>query len=147
MRYKVNSHNQWLCVHGTLSGDMASHPSSSLPYVISEVMRHKLLSLVSSPHVWCCMSIQVLAYGPGGLPVRYESVDSQHMANLMAEWRQFGVTLVPTSDSSDGEGGRYAVRSEREDSRSADHGKRRLLVLMLFLDLPENHSAMSKLCE
>ena len=93
------------------------------------------------------MSIQVLAYGPGGLPVWYESVDSQHMVDLMAEWRQFGVTLVPASDSSDGKGGGYAVHSEREDSRSADHGKRRLLVLMLFLDLPENHGAVSKLCE
>ena len=65
----------------------------------------------------------------------------------MAEWSHFGVTLLPTSNGSDGENGHYDVHSGREDSRSAEPGKKRLLVLMLFLDLPESHSTSSKLCE
>lgn len=69
------------------------------------------------------------------------------MADCVAEWRQFGVSLVLTNNDPDGDGGWYDVHSEREDSRIAVPGRRRLLVLMLFLDLPENHSAISKLCE
>ena len=69
------------------------------------------------------------------------------MADCVAEWRQFGVSLVPATNGPDEVGGWYNVHSEREDSRIAAPGRRRLLVLMLFLDLPENHSAISKLCE
>lgn len=69
------------------------------------------------------------------------------MADCVVEWRQFGVSLVPATNGPDEAGGWYDVHSEREDSRIAAPGRRRLLVLMLFLDLPENHSAISKLCE
>ena len=91
--------------------------------------------------------LQVLAYGPGDLPVWCESVDPLHVANCVAEWRHFGVTLVPVSDGSVRENGIYHVRSDREDSGRTGPGKKRLLVLMLFLDLPESHSAASNLCE
>lgn len=116
----------------------------SLYVLVSEVLDagYCFLSLYNKR-----MSFQVLAYGPGGLPVWCESVNPLHMADCMAEWRHFGVTLVPTNDGSVRESGSYHVRSGREDSRRADPGKKRLLVLMLFLDLPESHSTASKLCE